>query len=264
MRLGFRKANNGSSRGKQWNPKMMSSAVTAASRDGTDVPWPPLWPGDDASGRGGIGPGGRGHRGAAERSGRGGALAVRVGPTGVGPTAGGEGRSCQAVLTTPRVPLESRAQPSRRRAFSRDVRGRGRLRDRQLRACALRREGRRSRGSVGGSLLGQRHGLVDHAVSAHGAVVQRLVGDGERRGDNPVDLRRELARARIARRLRGPDVQGGDACEREDDNADARRRVANRATNRLATVVSPAIVQSALPLRPVALHGRAPHAVRTA
>jgi hypothetical protein len=105
MRLGFRKASNGSSRGKRWNPKMKSSPASAASSDGTDVPWPPTppWPADDTSGRGGIGPRGRGHRGVAERSGRGGAFAVRARTTGVGPTTVGEERSYQALLTTPRI-----------------------------------------------------------------------------------------------------------------------------------------------------------------
>lgn len=103
MRLGFRKASNGSSRGKRWNPKMKSSPASAASNDGTDVPWPPPWPGDDASGRGGIGPGSLGHRGAPERSGRGGAFAVRARTIGEGPTSVGEERSYQALLTTPRI-----------------------------------------------------------------------------------------------------------------------------------------------------------------
>jgi hypothetical protein len=103
MRLGFRKASNGSSRGKRWNPKMRSSPASAASSDGIDVPCPPPWPGDDASGRGGIGPGGRGHRGAAERSGRGGAFAVRARTIGEDPTAVREERSYQALLTTPRI-----------------------------------------------------------------------------------------------------------------------------------------------------------------
>jgi hypothetical protein len=161
MRLGFRKANNGSSRGKQWNPKMMSSPVTAASRDGTDVPWPPLWPGDDASGRGGIGPGGRGHRGAAERSGRGGALAVRVRPAGVGPTAEGEGRSYQAVLTTPRV--FGRRTAACRRFPSSAGRGRaGGVRSRALSAGA----GACEIGSSAPALCGARVDAVEVASAA--------------------------------------------------------------------------------------------------
>ena len=278
MRLGFRKASNGSSRGKRWNPKMKSSPASAASSDGTVVPWPPPWPGDDASGRGGSGPGGRGHRGVAERSGRGGAFAVRARTTGEGPTTVGEERSYQALLTTPRICGRgtaacrcfldgSRARPSRRRAFSSAVRGcgrsRGRLRDRQLRVCALGREGGCSRARTGDGVLGQRHGLGDDVVSRHRTGVRRLLGRAQRGVDDPLNLRREVAWAQAARRLCGAGMQVREEYERQDEDGDARGHVAARAAIGLATAVSPVIVQSARPLRPTPPHDRFPHAVRS-
>ena len=274
MRLGFRKANNGSSRGKQWNPKMKSSPVTAASKDGTDVPWPPLWPGDDASGRGGIGPGGRGHRGAAERSGRGGALAVRARSTGEGPTPEGEERSYQALLTTPRV--FGRGTAACGRFLSRAGRGRaGGVRSRAPSAGAG--AGASEIGSSAPALCGARVDAVEVAsaaafwanATAWLTTLSALTGPSFN-GCSATASAEETIPSICAERSPGAESPAACADPRcrlatpasaRDDNADARRRVANRATNRLATVVSPAIVQSALPLRPVALHGRAPHAV---
>lgn len=162
MRLGFRKANNGSRRGKRWNPKMTSSPVRAASNDGTVVPWPPPWPGDDASGRGVIGPGGRGHRGAAERSGRGGALAARARTIGEDPTAEGEERSYEALLTTPRVFGGGAA--ACRRFLSRA--GRGRAGDVRSRALSARAGAGSTAGGTSPALCATRGAAVEVASAA--------------------------------------------------------------------------------------------------
>lgn len=90
MRLGFRKANNGSRRGRNWNPKTSNTPSTTASSSGTGAFWPPLWPADEASGLGGIGPGGRGYSRGAERSGRGEVFAARFGENGKDLAVGGE------------------------------------------------------------------------------------------------------------------------------------------------------------------------------
>ena len=79
MRLGFRKANNGSRRGKKCKAKTARTPKSVANNSGTGAFWPPAWPDEDASGRGGIGPGSRGGCGGAERSGRGEALAGTAG-----------------------------------------------------------------------------------------------------------------------------------------------------------------------------------------
>ena len=79
MRLGFRKANNGSRRGKKCKAKTARTPKSVANNSGTGAFWPPAWPDDDASGRGGNGPGSRGGWGGAERSGRGEALAGAAG-----------------------------------------------------------------------------------------------------------------------------------------------------------------------------------------
>jgi hypothetical protein len=79
MRLGFRKANNGSRRGKKCKAKTARTPKSVANNSGTGAFWPPAWPDDDASGRGGMGPGSRGGCGGAERSGRGEALAGAAG-----------------------------------------------------------------------------------------------------------------------------------------------------------------------------------------
>ena len=177
MRLGFRKASNGSSRGKQLESK---DEEHPAARRATTAParsWPPLWPGDDASGRGGIGPGGRGCRAAAERSGRGGAFAVRARTNGEDPTTVGDrARPYQGVAQN----VSSLGLRANRGAWACFLAGagaaapaacaqrvsalgrsRGRLRDRQLRVCALGREGGCSRARTGDGVLGQRHGLGD-------------------------------------------------------------------------------------------------------
>jgi hypothetical protein len=95
MRLGFRKANNGSRRGRNWNPKTSNTPNTTASSSGTGAFWPPLWPADEASGLGGIGPGGRGCSGGAERSGRGEVFAARFGENGNDLAVGGEVESAE-------------------------------------------------------------------------------------------------------------------------------------------------------------------------
>ena len=79
MRLGFRKANNGSRRGKKCKAKTARTPKSVANNSGTGAFWPPAWPDEDASGRGGIGSGSRGGCGGAERSGRGEALAGAAG-----------------------------------------------------------------------------------------------------------------------------------------------------------------------------------------
>jgi len=90
MRLGFRKANNGSRRGKKRKAKAASTPKSVANSSGTGAFWPPLWPNDEASGRGGIGPGRRGGCGGAERCGRGEALAGRGAAAGEGLAGEGE------------------------------------------------------------------------------------------------------------------------------------------------------------------------------
>ena len=67
MRLGFRKANNGSRRGKKCKAKTARTPRSVANNSGTGAFWPPAWPDEDASGRGGIGPGSRGGCGGACR-----------------------------------------------------------------------------------------------------------------------------------------------------------------------------------------------------
>ena len=167
----------------------------------------------------------------------------------------------------PVLPDGSRARPSRRRAFSSAVRGcgrsRGRLRDRQLRVCALGREGGCSRARTGDGVLGQRHGLGDDVVSRHRTGVRRLLGRAQRGVDDPLNLRREVAWAQAARRLCGAGMQVRKEYERQDEDGDARGHVAARAAIGLATAVSPVIVQSVRPLRPTPPHDRFPHAVRS-
>ena len=90
MRLGFRKANNGSRRGKKCKAKTTRTPKSVASKRGTGAFWPPLWPEEEASGRGGIGPGSRGGWRGAERSGRGEALAGRGAAAGEGLAGEGE------------------------------------------------------------------------------------------------------------------------------------------------------------------------------
>ena len=278
MRLGFRKASNGSSRGKRWNPKMKSSPASAASSDGTDVPWPPPWPGDDASGRGGSGPGGRGQRRGSRAFGAGWGLRRTCAddwrrPHHCGRRAVVPGVARQRLESAVEEPLRAGASlreqgaAERRRAFSSAVRGcgrsRGRLRDRQLRVCALGREGGCSRARTGDGVLGQRHGLGDDVVSRHRTGIRRLLGRAQRGVDDPLNLRREVAWAQAARRLCGAGMQVREEYERQDEDGDARGHVATRAAIGLATAVSPVIVQSARPLRPTPPHDRFPHAVRS-
>ena len=240
--------------------KMMSSPVRAASNDGTDVPWPPLWPGDDASGRGGIGPGGRGHTGAAERSGRGGPLGSTHARPGGAPDP--EGRTAfvpRRLLTRRRpdssvrgtrcvgaCPLRSTARSSRRRAFSAaalQARRRGAV----ARAAALRRRSvarwltrsrprRRRRRSGPARRPGwRRPPPASPTPSSH-----RLSGGAERRGDNARrSAQRGVAGGQTSPpRLGGPEGTGRRSL-RPRERPQTRAGVANRATNRLATVVSP-------------------------
>jgi hypothetical protein len=58
MRLGFRKAGRGRTRGKSDSVKNPSTAASAASRSGCTDPWPPPCPDEVMSGRGGSGAGG--------------------------------------------------------------------------------------------------------------------------------------------------------------------------------------------------------------
>jgi hypothetical protein len=58
MRLGFRKAGRGRTRGKSESPKNPSTVASAASTSGWTDPWPPPWPDEVMSGRGGSGAGG--------------------------------------------------------------------------------------------------------------------------------------------------------------------------------------------------------------
>jgi hypothetical protein len=106
MRLGFRKANNGSRRGKKRKAKTASTPKSVANNSGTGAFWPPAWPDDDASGRGGSGPGNRGGWGGAERSGRGEALAGRGAAAGEG--LAGEGEIVSAEPSYPKPPATVR------------------------------------------------------------------------------------------------------------------------------------------------------------
>jgi hypothetical protein len=58
MRLGFRKAGRGRTRGKNDSTKKPSAAASAASKSGWADPWPPPCPDELMSGRGGSGAGG--------------------------------------------------------------------------------------------------------------------------------------------------------------------------------------------------------------
>lgn len=58
MRLGFRKAGRGRTRGKSDSVKNPSTAASAASSSGWADPWPPPCPDEVMSGRGGNGAGG--------------------------------------------------------------------------------------------------------------------------------------------------------------------------------------------------------------
>ena len=79
MRLGFRKANNGSRRGPKTNANTINTPTSAASNSGTGANPPPACPEDEASGLGGIGHGtGIRRSGGAARPGRGEALAGRA------------------------------------------------------------------------------------------------------------------------------------------------------------------------------------------
>ena len=155
----------------------------------------------------------------------------------------------------------------RRRAFrGTDIAA---LRDdgRNRRPCvdALCLERRSGRASVRCSGPGERQSLIHDRVRRLLRLRRLLLRGAERRGDDPVDLRREVGRYGFARRPCGADVQVSADQNGYDEHEDPSEHVATRGEIGLVAGISSRFVQLAAPIRPIGLpgHDRRPQAVRT-
>ena len=220
--LGFRRPITGSRRasvGRNASTPRASRITAAPARSGRRLA------DDEASGRGGIGPGSRGgwRRGRALWAGRG-LEAGRGAAAGEGRLAG-EGEIVSAEPSYRKPPATVRGVECATGAcgffFTRAWRGSGRRAFRSTKLAAARDDGRNRRACVDALCRERRSGRVSvrcgRTRRASGLIhdrVRRLLRLGrlllcgaERGGDDPVDLRRGGRSVRDARRPRGADVQ---------------------------------------------------------